>query len=165
MLTWYFGKFWNAWPSPSKSYYQFVENFKAYLHAEDQLHQALFLKILQKIAYLIFWVIWAYLATHTPKIILSIWKNLWHLSAGKISTSSFLFSLRYSKDIANLLFWELWSCVAKHTQLYYQLVENFCAYLQAKNQHHPQCFSGDIAKIYKLLILGTLGMSGHAYPN
>ena len=30
--------------------------------------------------------------------------------------------------------------------------------MQAKNQLHPPCFSGDIAKIYKRLILGNLGM-------
>ena len=41
---------------------------------------------------------------------------------------------------------------------YYQFVENFCVYLQAKNQLHPPCFSGDIAKIYKRLILGNLGI-------
>ena len=34
---------------------------------------------------------------------------------------------------------------------YYQLVENFRVYLQGKNQLHPTYFSGDIAKICKLL--------------
>ena len=43
---------------------------------------------------------------------------------------------------------------------YSQLVENVCISLQAKNQLYPSCFSGDIAKIYKL-ILGTLGMPGN----
>ena len=44
---------------------------------------------------------------------------------------------------------------------YYQFVEQICVYLQAENQLHP-C-PRDIAKICKLLILGTLGMPG--YPH
>ena len=51
-----------------------------------------------------------------------------------------------------------------HTKWYYQLVENFCVYLQAKNQLHPPLFSGDIAKICKLLIFGTLGIPGYTNP-
>ena len=31
LQTCYFGNFGNAWPSPSKSYYQFVASFHAYL--------------------------------------------------------------------------------------------------------------------------------------
>ena len=45
---------------------------------------------------------------------------------------------------------------------YCQLVENFCVYLQAKNQLHPPCFSGD-AKTWKL-IFGTLRMSNYTHP-
>ena len=41
-----------------------------------------------------------------------------------------------------------------HPKQYYKLVENFRVYLQSKNQLHPQRFSEDIAKIYKLLTLG-----------
>ena len=51
-----------------------------------------------------------------------------------------------------------------HPNCYYQLVENFRVYLQAKNQFHPTCLSGDLAKIIKLLILGTLGMPGYIHP-
>ena len=47
---------------------------------------------------------------------------------------------------------------------YYQLVENFCVYLHAKNQLHPPRFSEDIAKICKLLIFGILGIPGYAHP-
>ena len=36
---------------------------------------------------------------------------------------------------------------------YYQLVENLRVYLQAKKQFHPSCFTGDIAKIYKLILV------------
>ena len=44
-----------------------------------------------------------------------------------------------------------------HPKWYYQLVENFCVYLQGKKQLYPPCFYGDIAMICKL-ILGSLGM-------
>ena len=37
---------------------------------------------------------------------------------------------------------------------YYQLVENFCIYLQAKQPLQPQDFHGDIAKICKLFLGG-----------
>ena len=37
-------------------------------------------------------------------MIVSIWRNIWWLSAGKKSTSFFMFSLRQCKDIANLFF-------------------------------------------------------------
>ena len=50
-----------------------------------------------------------------------------------------------------------------HPKRYYHLVENFDVYLQAKNQLHPPCFYGNIAKIYKL-ILGTLGIPGYTNP-
>ena len=95
-----------------------------------------------------------------------ILRNLWHLFAGKKSTSSFTSSLRYCKDTENLLFWVLWTLDMSgyaHPNWYYKLVVNFCRYLQAKNQLHPSCFSGDIAKICKL-ILGTLGMPGYTHP-
>ena len=49
-------------------------------------------------------------------MIIAIWRNLWRLSVGKRSSSSFTFSLRYYKDIVNLLFWVLWACLAKQAQ-------------------------------------------------
>ena len=70
-----------------------------------------------------------------------------------------MFSVRYCKDIVNLLLYA-WLCTPKG---YYQSVENFCVYLQAKNLFHTPCFSGDTAKICKL-ILGTLGMPGYTQP-
>ena len=47
---------------------------------------------------------------------------------------------------------------------YNQLRENFYVYLQTKNQLYPLSFSGDIAKISKLLLLDTLGMPEHTHP-
>ena len=44
---------------------------------------------------------------HTPKLIITIWRNDRRLPVGKRLTSSFTFSLRYYKDIIKLLFWVL----------------------------------------------------------
>ena len=49
-----------------------------------------------------------------------------------------------------------------HPKWYYQFIENFRVYLQAKNQLHLHIFSGDIVKICKL-ILDTLGMLGNTH--
>ena len=98
-----------------KSYYKFVGNFHAYLYPKIKFINRFFPKKLQRTSKL---VILGNLGipSHTPKMIASIWRNLWCLSAGKNSTSSFPFSLRYWKDIANLLFWVHWACLAMHTQ-------------------------------------------------
>ena len=96
-------------------------------------------------------------------MVLSIWRNLWPFSAGKKSTSSFTFSLRYCKDIVNMLFWVLWAYLVKHTQSDTINLQKICGYLQAKNQLHFPCFAGVISKICKL-ILGTLGMHCYTHP-
>ena len=71
-------------------------------------------------------------------MIVSIWKNLQRLSAGKKSTSSFMFSLRYCKDIVNWLFLVLIACLAMHTQS--DTINFVC--LPAKNQLLPHVFMG-----------------------
>ena len=48
-------------------------------------------------------------------MIVAIWRNLWGLSVGKRSTSSFKFSSRYYKDVVNL-FCAPWACLAMHSQ-------------------------------------------------
>ena len=47
-----------------------------------------------------------------------------------------------------------------HQQWYYQLVENFDTHLQTINQIYPSPFFLNIARYCKLVIMGTLGMSG-----
>ena len=85
---------------------------------------------------------------HTPKMIVSIWRNLWCLSSGKKSTSSFTFCLRYCIDIANLLFWVLWVCLATDTQSDTINLKKTSAFIFIqKSQLHPPHFSGNIAKI------------------
>ena len=49
-------------------------------------------------------------------MIVSIWRSLWCLSAGKKSTSSFTFSFRYCKYITKLLFLVIWTCLATQPQ-------------------------------------------------
>ena len=50
-------------------------------------------------------------------MIIAIWRNPWSLSvAGKRSSSSFTFFLRYYKDVVNLLFWVLCACLATQNQ-------------------------------------------------
>ena len=98
-------------------------------------------------------------------MIIAIWRNIWHLSLDKISSSSFTFSLRFQKDIVKLIVLATLGMPGyKNLKWHYQPVEKICVSLQAKNQLHPLCFSGDIAKICKLLILGTLGIPGWTHP-
>ena len=98
-------------------------------------------------------------------MIVSIWKNIWCLSAGKKPTSSFAFSLTILEGYPKLnILVTLCLPGYSHPKWYYQLVENFCVYLQTKNLLHPPCFSGDIGKINKLLISGTLGMASYTHP-
>ena len=76
--------------------------------------------------------------------------------------------LRNCKDIENFLLWVLWECLIMpinmivspfwqyhlgHTWFctrHYHLVENCWVYLQAKNELHPPCLSGDIANYTNL---------------
>ena len=71
-------------------------------------------------------------------MIVLIWRNLSCLSAGKKSTSSFMFSLSYCKDLANLLLWVLWAHLAMHTpydsiNLQTSLYTSFFRYFILKN--------------------------------
>ena len=80
---------------------------------------------------------------HNPKMIVSIWRNLWCLS----STSSFTFCLRYRIDIANLLL-VLWVCLYTYTQTDTINLKKTSAFIFIqKNQLHPPYFSGNISKI------------------
>ena len=75
-----------------------------------------FLRHCQEIASILFRVIWIGLVTYAPKMIKSIWRNLWCFSAGRESTSSFTFSWRYCKDIADFYFGyfgHAWLCTFK----------------------------------------------------
>ena len=115
-----------------------------------------FLKILQR-------VIWACLATYTWNDNSNLKKPFTFICRKKIKfiLHNFLEVLqRYCKLIvlSNLGMYGY-----TNAKWYYQLVEKLCVYLQAKNQPHLPCFSGNIAKICKL-ILGTLGRPGCTHP-
>ena len=103
-----------------------------------------FLKILQRNSKLVILGNLGMLG-HTPKMIKAIWRNLWPLSVGKSSSSSFTISLRYYKDIVNFFFFfggggTLGMPGYSNPKRYYQLVENFRVHLQAKNQIHHHAF-------------------------
>ena len=90
-----------------------------------------FVRYCKEIANLIFWVIGVCLATHTSKMILSIWRNLsiwisiWDI--GKILQKCYLGILGMPGFA--------------HPKWYYQLVENFCVDLQAKKKLHCTFFA------------------------
>ena len=71
------------------------------------------------------------------------------------------FSLRYCKDIANWLFWVLWACLATYTQSDTINLKKTFMFICRQKINSP-CFSGDIVKMCKLVILGILDMSGYA---
>ena len=96
-------------------------------------------------------------------MVVSLWRNLQHLSAGKKSTSSLMFSLTYllQRYCKPVVLGTLSMPGYAHHKWYHHLVENFYVYLQAKNQLRPACFYRDIAKIWNLFwvlsaCLGTL---------
>ena len=94
-------------------------------------------------------------------MIVWLWRNLWQLSAGKNQVHPLLFLEILQRNCKIVFLGTLG--MSGYFYKYYQFVENFCAYLQEKNQFYTPCFSGDTAKICKL-ILGTLDMSGYKQP-
>ena len=126
----------------------------------------LFLRYCEEIANLLFCELWECLIIPI-KIITSICWKLSCLSACKKSTSLLTSFLKYCKEIENSLFWVLWACLGTHTQydiIILEMMVSSCLYLPAKNQFHPPYFSGDkFAKLWKLLISGTLDIPGYAH--
>ena len=99
------------------------------------------------------------------EVLKSIWRDLQCLSPDKKSTLSFAFFLRYCNNITNLLFWVLWAYLPTHKQSdAIKLYKTFVFICRQKNNFIIHIFSGDIAQICKLLILGTLGMPGYTHP-
>ena len=74
-----------------KSYCLFVVNFHAYLHAKRNFITHFFLKILQRNHELVILGKLGMSGHKKTKMIVSLWRNLWCLSASKKSTSSFMF--------------------------------------------------------------------------
>ena len=103
---------------------------------------------------LLFWELWKCLII-SIKIIVSICSKFSCLPACKKSTSSFTFYLRYCREMANVLFWVNWACLAKHT---------FDNYQQGKINSILYVFLEILQRYYKVVVLGALGMPGHAHP-
>ena len=134
-----------------------------------------FLRYCKNIANLLLWVLWECLImpvnndsitlkeTLVPKVLKSTCRKLWCLSACKKSTSSnFFFDI--VKTLQTCYFGNFGNAWASLLKSFHQFVARFNVYLQAKNQLHSPFFSGDIAKICKLLVLGTLYMPSYT-PN
>ena len=94
-----------------------------------------------------------------PKVLKLTCRKLWCLSTCKKSTLSLTSFLRYCKDLQTcyfVYFEHVWVCT---TKAILPTCKNFPLYQKPKNQLHPPTFSGNIAKICKLLILGILDMT------
>ena len=149
----------------TKCWNQLVGNFDTFLLAKIKFISNFYLRYCKDIANLLFWKFWEcltipikihsiglqgtcrklqtcyfgqfeYAWPHTPKMIISIWRNLWYLFAGKKS-SSFKFYLRYCKVI---ILSTLSMPGYPQPRWYYQLAENFCVYLQPKINFIPHVF-------------------------
>ena len=92
-----------------------------------------FIRILQR---KLFWVIWIGLATHTPKMIVFIWRILWCLSASKKWTSSPTFFWRYCKDMQ--------TCYSTYFGQAWLRTGKFNAYLHVKFKLQNSLLSWDI---------------------
>ena len=98
LQTCYFWNSGNAWPSPSKIKASICGKLFCLSVCKKSISShTFFLRYCKQIPNLLIWVISAFL--DTPEMIVSIWRNLWRLSAAKKSTSSFFFPW----DIANIL--------------------------------------------------------------
>ena len=152
LQTCYFEYFENTWSCPSIiTEINLAEiNFAVYLLAKKSISSPTFsLRYCKDIANLVFWELWESLTIPIKTIVLICRKPSCSSSCKK-STSSTTSFIRYYNEIVNLLFCVLWDAWLWHSKWCYQLVANSCVYLQAKKQLHRPCFSGDIAKIYKL---------------
>ena len=124
-----------------------------------------FPRYFKEIANLLLWVIWAFLVTHTKNDNSNLRKPVKFICRWNIKFILHVFLEILQRFCKLVVLGTLGMPGYASIKWYYQLVENFCVYLQAKNQVHPLCFSGDIAKICELLILSTLGMPGCVHPN
>ena len=165
MQTCYFGNFGNAWPSPSKMIVSICRKFPcSYRCNKSTSSLTFFLRYCKEIENLLFWVIWACLAT--PKMIVSIWRNLWCLSARKKTKK--LHSFHFPWDIAKILqncysgYFEQ-ACLHK-PKIMLAPCRKLSYLFTGKRATTSPCFSRNIAKICKLTILSTLGMPGCAHP-
>ena len=151
--------FWELWEyltNPSKSYYQIVASFHAYLRAKKSTSSLnSFLRYRKEIANFLFSVNWACLATHTYNDDSNLKKPFTFICRQKIKFILHVFLERYCKLI---VLGTLDMSDQANPKWYYHLAENFHVYLQVKKTTSPACIPGDLAKICKLLILGTLGV-------
>ena len=118
------------------------------------LSLAFFLRYCTDIVNLLFWELWKCLNI-SIKIIVSISSKFSCLSVCKKSTCLFTSFLSYCREIANFfLGGVIWAC----------LEETFHNYLQGKINSILYGFLVILQRCYKVVVLGALGMPGHAHP-
>ena len=108
-----------------------------------------------------FWVIWACLTTYTQNDSINLKKTLMFICRQKNQLNLSCFLWDNAKILQTCYFRYFGHARLWTSKWYYELVENFCVYLQAKHQLHSPCFSWDNAKICKL-ILDPLDITGYA---
>ena len=110
-----------------------------------------FLKILQRNSKLV--VLGNFgMSCHTLKMVVSVWRNRWCLSAIKKSSSFFTFLEILQRYCKFVVIGTLGIPGFTHPKWYYHLVEN-CLSPGKKSTSFP-CLSGDIAKICRLEYFG-----------
>ena len=121
------------------------------MHAKKSASTLVFSRYCEEIANLLFWVIWAFLTTQRESDSIGLRKTLTFMCRHKINFIFHLFLGILQKSWKLIILGTLGINVYAYPKWYYQLVKNVCVYLQAKNQLQNSCFSGDNAKICKLL--------------
>ena len=139
MQTCYFGNFGNAWPSPSKFYYQSVASFHAYLCAKNQLCH-LILKILQRNSKVVILGNLGMLGHTRLNDNSSLKKPLKFICSQKIKFVLHAFPEILQRYCKLIVLDTLGMPGYTNPNWYYQLVENFRVYLEAKNQLHSNAF-------------------------
>ena len=109
-----------------------------------------FSKYCKEMADLLFWVIWACLATHILNDSINLRKSSMFICKLKINFILPVF-LEILEGYCKLaIFGYFGQACLTQPKWYYHLVENFCIYLQAEEPLYPPFFSGDFAKVCKL---------------
>ena len=165
MPTCYFGNFENAWTSPSKIIVPICRKLSCLPECKKSTSSiTCFLRYCKEIANLLFWVIWASLATHL-KWYYELKKPLMFICGQKINFILHVF-LKILQRYCKLVILGTLGIPGTHTQIVTnQFVEKFRLFGGKKSTSSPHVFLEILQRCNcKLVILGTLGIPGYAHP-